>query len=89
MAAAVGVAEEQNQEVGIDAQDFFDGVVLFLAALTCGLLRRVLGADDPSLRAVMGTRGATGAAGPATPGAGFSASARTTVAASASETPQR
>ena len=42
-AAAVGVAQEEDDEQGIDQQDIFDRVVFFLAALTCGLLRRVLG----------------------------------------------
>jgi hypothetical protein len=53
-AAAIGVAQEEDQEQRIDEQDIFDGVVFFLAAITRGLFRRVLGADDPSFRAVMG-----------------------------------
>src|SRR6266705_5010501 len=40
--AAVGVAQKEDDEERIDQQDIFDGVVLVLAALTCGLLRRVL-----------------------------------------------
>ena len=89
-AAAVGVAQKEDREEGIDEQDIVDGVVLFLAALTCGLLRRVLGADNPPFRPVMGTRGEAGAAaGTATPGAGSSASGVTAVAASASEMPSR
>ena len=52
---------------------------------TRGLLRRVLGADDASFGAVMGTRGDTGAAR----GVDSSSSGVTTVAASASETPSR
>src|SRR5437899_12241119 len=89
-AAARGIAEEEDEEQSIDEQDILDGVVFFLAALTRGLCSRVLGADDAPLRAVMGTRGAAGAAvGTATTGAGSSSSGVTTVAASASETPSR
>src|SRR5439155_23653268 len=55
-----------------------------------GLCRRVLGADEASLRAVMGTRGdASAAAGRATTGAEPSSSGATTVAALVSETPRR
>jgi len=35
-------------------QDIFEGVVFFLAALTRGLLSRVLGADDAPRGPVMG-----------------------------------
>jgi hypothetical protein len=69
--AAVGIAQQEDQEEGIDEQNIFDRVVLFLAALTCRLCRRVLGADDAPLGAVMGKRGAAGVAvGTATPGVG-------------------
>jgi hypothetical protein len=34
-AAAIGVAQKEDQEEGIDEQDIFDRVVLFLAAITC------------------------------------------------------
>src|SRR5262244_1535502 len=89
-AAAVGVAQEEEEEQGIDEQDIFHCVVFFLAAITLFLFSRVLGADDPPFRPVMGKRGAVGtAAGPATTGAGSSSSGTTTVAASASETPKR
>src|SRR5712691_3698155 len=88
--AAVGVTEEEDRKQGIDQQDIFYRVVFFLAALTLGLFNRVLGADDPPFRAVMGKRGEAGAAaGTATTGAGSSASGVTTVAASVSETPSR
>jgi hypothetical protein len=83
-AAAGGVAQEEDEEQGIHEQDIFDGVVLFLAALTFGLCGRVLGADDPPLGAVMGTRGDARAVAR---GTGFSSSGATTVAVSASETP--
>jgi hypothetical protein len=87
----MGVAQKEGEEQSVDQQDIFDGVVLFLAALTLLLCSRVLGADDTPFRPVMGTRGDAGvAAGMATPGVGSSStSGATTVAASASETPRR
>jgi hypothetical protein len=89
-AATVGVAQKEDQEEGIDEQDMFDSVVLLLPTITPGLCSRVLGADDPPFRPVMGTRGATGGAGgPAPPGVGSATGGVTTVAASASETPKR
>jgi hypothetical protein len=88
--AAVGVAQKEDDEERSDEQDILDRVVFFLAALTRGLCRRVLGADDAPFGAVMGTRGAAGAAvGTATTGADSSSSGVTTVAAAASETPSR
>src|SRR5712692_1482910 len=89
-AATIGITEKEDEEQGIHEQDVFDGVVLFLPAITVGLFSRVLGADDASFRPVMGKRGEAGAAaGPVTTGAGASSSGTTTVAASASETPSR
>src|SRR2546426_4977129 len=88
--AAVGVAQKEDDEERIDEQDMFDGVVLFLAAITRGLLRRVLGADDAPFGPVMGTRGEGGAvAGVVATGVASSACGATTVAASASATPGR
>jgi hypothetical protein len=88
--AAMGRTQKQDGEEGIDQQDIFHRVVFFLAAITVRLFSSVLGADDPPFRPVMGKRGEAGAAaGTATPGAGSSARGVTTVAASASETPQR
>src|SRR5215470_9474631 len=88
--AAVSVAQKDDDEQGIDEQDIFDRVVLFLAAITLGLFNRVLGADDAPLGAVMGKRGAAGAAvGTATTGVASSTCGVTTVAASASEMPRR
>jgi hypothetical protein len=88
--AAVGVAQKEDDEQGIDEQDIFDGVILFLATITVRLFRRVLGADDAPLGPVMGKRGEAGtAAGMGTTGAGSSSSGTTTVAAAASETPRR
>jgi len=60
--AAVGVAQKEDDEERIDEQDIFDGVVLFLAAITGRLFRRVLGTNDPPFGPVMGTRGDAGAA---------------------------
>ena len=72
----MGVAQKEDEEESIDQQDIFYCVVPFLATITCFLFTRVLGADDPPFRPVMGTRGEAGAvAGPATPGAGPSTSA--------------
>src|SRR5438128_475092 len=89
-ATAIGVAEEKDDEQRIHEQDIFDGVVLFLAAITPRLFSSVLGADDAPFGAVMGKRGDAGAAlDAAATGAGSSASGATTVAASASETPSR
>src|SRR5262249_37431776 len=85
-AAAIGVTEKKDDEQGIDQQDKFDRMVLFLTAITRFLFSRVLGADDAPFRPVMGKRGE---ADGATPGAASSASGAPTVAASASEPPSR
>src|SRR5262245_34247888 len=88
--AAVGVAQKEDDEQGIDEQDIFDHVVFFLAAITLLLFSRVLGADDASFRPVMGKRGEAGAAARmGATGAGSSSSGTTTIVASASETPRR
>ena len=88
--AAVGVAQKEDDEERIDEQDIFDGVVLFLAAITRGLLRRVLGADDAPFGPVMGKRGeADAAVGMGATGVDSSSGGTTTVAASASEIPRR
>src|SRR5262245_7287598 len=81
--AAVGVTEKKDDEQGIDEQDIFHRVVFFLAAITRGLFKRVLGADDAPFGPVMGKRGESGV------GMGSSSSGVTTAAASASETPKR
>src|SRR5207237_450187 len=89
-AAAIGVAQEEDEKQGIDQQDIFDCVVSFLAAITRLLFNRVLGADDASCRPVMGTRGdAAATAGTATSGAAASSSGAIRVAAAASATPSR
>jgi hypothetical protein len=56
--AAIGVTEKKDEEQGIDEHDIFYRVVFFLAAITRGLFSRILGADDASLGAIMGKRGA-------------------------------
>src|SRR5262249_41279607 len=83
--AAVGVTEKEDGEQGIHEQDIFHRMVFFLAAIRLGLVRRLWGAADAPLGAVMGKRGESGA----TPGAGASSREPTTEAASASETPSR
>jgi hypothetical protein len=89
-AAAVGVAQKEDDEQRMHEQDIFDRVVLCLPALTVGLFTRVLGADDASFRPVMGKRGEAGTtAGAATRGVRSSSKGVTTVATSASETPSR
>src|SRR5690349_11991087 len=84
------VAEEDDEEQGIDQQDVLYGMVLLLAAVTLGLFSRVLGADDASFRPVMRKRGktcpATGAQAGPDAGAGASSGAATSVP---SETPSR
>src|SRR6266568_3869743 len=88
--AAIGVAQKEDEEQGVDEEHSFSCMVFFLAALTRGLFSRVLGADDAPFRPVMGKRGDAGAtAGTATTGAGSSSSGTTMVAASASATPSR
>ena len=52
--AAIGVAQKEDKEQGVDQQDIFYRMVFFLAAITVGLFSRVLGADNPSFRPVMG-----------------------------------
>src|SRR2546422_10587092 len=89
-AATVCRTEKEDREQSIHEQDIFDRVVLFLAAITLGLFSRVLGADDPPFRPVMGKRGDAGvAAGTAATGAGASSRGATTGAAPASDAPTR
>ena len=56
-AATNGVAEEQDDEHGIDQQDVLYRMVLFLATVTVRLFSRVLGADNAPFRSVMSKRG--------------------------------
>ena len=55
-AAANSVAEEQDDEQGIDQQDVLYRMVLFLATVTFRLFSRVLGADNAPFRSVMSKR---------------------------------
>src|SRR2546428_4626 len=88
--AAGGVAQQEDRQEGIDQQDIFDRVILFLPALTLPLFRRVLGADEAPFGPVMGTRGDAGAAADTrSTEADSSASGATTEATSVSETPRR
>src|SRR5215468_3271476 len=88
--ATAGIAQKKDAEQGIDQQDIFDRVILFLPAITVRLCHRVLGADEAPFGAVMGKRGEAGtAAGRGATGVGSSSSGTTTVAAAASETPRR
>src|SRR5712691_11037322 len=89
-AASEGLAQEEDGEEGIDQQDIFDRMVLFLAAITFRLFSRVLGTDNTPFGAVMGKRGDAGPpAGAVARVAGASSSGVTTVSALASETPSR
>src|SRR3954470_22123783 len=56
-AAANGVAEEQDDQHGIDQQDVLYRMVLFLATVTVRLFSRVLGADNAPFCPVMSKRG--------------------------------
>jgi len=55
-AAANGLAEEHDDEQGIDQQDVFYRMVFFLATVTFRLFSRVLGADNAPFRSVMSKR---------------------------------
>ena len=55
-----GFTQEHNAHRGIDQQEVFQHMALFLAAITRFLFNRVCGARDGSLGAVMTKRGATG-----------------------------
>src|SRR5580765_4465406 len=83
--AAIGVTQKEDEKQSVDEEHIFYGMVFFLAAITRGLFSRILGADDPSFRPVMGKRGASGVA----TSADSSFNEPTTAAASASETPRR
>src|SRR5947209_8314211 len=88
--AATGGTEKKDREQGIDQQDIFDRMALFLAALARRLCSRVMGADDAPCGPIMGKREGGGvAAGTVATGAGSSARGATRGAASASATPNR
>jgi hypothetical protein len=52
--SCICIAEKEDRQEGVDEQDIFYRVILFLAAITRCLFRRVLGADDPPCGPVMG-----------------------------------
>jgi hypothetical protein len=56
-----GLAQEEDREYGVDQQNIFDRVALFLAAITARLLSRILGTPDTPFGAIMPTRGEAGA----------------------------
>jgi hypothetical protein len=84
----IGLTQKENREDGIDQQDVFDRVTLFLAAITARLLSRILGALDAPFGPIMAKRGEVGAAAGSADGG--DPSVGTTIAAtSASATPRR
>ena len=88
--AAVGRTQQEDREWGRDQQAIFDGVILWLAALTLFTVQPDRGGRQGAVPSRHGHKGDTGAmAGMATTGAGASVSSGTTVAASASATPSR
>jgi hypothetical protein len=56
--ALMGRTQEQNAQRGVDQQDVFQHVSLFLAAITRFLFSRIVGARNGALGAVMTKRGA-------------------------------
>jgi hypothetical protein len=68
--------QEQNTQSGIDQQDVFEHMPLFLAAITRFLFSRVVGARDGSLGTIMTKRGATGGVAGWTASAGEGSSGR-------------
>jgi hypothetical protein len=49
--ATIGIAEEEDEEQGVDEEPMVYRMVFFLAALTRRLFSRVWGADSASLEA--------------------------------------
>jgi hypothetical protein len=91
--ARIGLTEREDRECRIEQQDIFDGVALFLAAITARLLSRILGAFDAPLGPIVAKRGEEGAGAGAAVGRSADGSApsigATMAAASASATPRR
>ena len=52
--AAIGIAQKEDREQGIDEQDILDRVVFLLPTITLRLFSRVLGADNAPFGPVMG-----------------------------------
>jgi hypothetical protein len=92
-AAGRGLTEQEHGQHGVNAQDVFYRVALFLAAITARLLSRILGTPDTPFGAIMPKRGeAGGGAGAAVGGVealGGPCTGTTMALASASATPRR
>jgi hypothetical protein len=56
-------AQEEDVECGLDQEDVFERVELFLAAIKAGLFSRVVGARDGTLGSVVAKRGGAGSVG--------------------------
>ena len=56
----IGLTQKENREDGIDQQDVFDRVALFLAAITARLLSWILGTLDAPFGAIVANRGEAG-----------------------------
>ena len=63
-AARIGVAQEEECQGCIDQQHIVHGLALLRATITAPLLKRVLGALDPSCRPVVAKRGERVSGGP-------------------------
>jgi hypothetical protein len=92
-AAGRGVAQEEDGERRVDPQHIFHRLAFFLTTITARLLKRVLGARDPSFRPIVAERGEGVAGVGAVPGGATgdesSADGTTRAAASALVTPRR
>jgi hypothetical protein len=92
-AARVGGAQEEDRQRGIDQQHIFHGMACFLATIIARLLKRVLGARDAPLCAIVAKRGKEaawdGAAAGGLAGDPGSSAGTTRAAASAAATPIR
>jgi len=87
-AAARRIAAAEEEEPGRDPAPLVSRLGLCLAALTGGLVRRVVGADAAPCRPILGPRGEAGPPAGST-GAGVSSRAPPPLAASAAATPRR
>jgi hypothetical protein len=56
----IGLTQKEDREHGINQQDVFDRVILFLAAITALLLSRILGAFDAPFGPIVAKRGEAG-----------------------------
>ena len=88
-AAGVGLTEKENGQRGVDQQDVFHRVTLFLAAIIARLLSRILGTSDAPFGPIMPKRGEAGAGAGGSAGVGGPGGGRTIAPTSASVTPRR